>query len=678
MRLKLVTLLLGVCFLLLSGFRPGALPYTPGADFSDAVTSHLPAAQFFRASMLENGTFPLWRETIMAGQPFAADPLNKTAYPLQWLALILPPVFHLDFMIALHLLIAGVGMWLWARSLGLREQSAAMSALAYALAPRVIGHTGAGHLDLLYALAWFPFWMWAVGRLIHQNDDVGAGLRPALGQHPDDPVEAHLRVRPAFLPSPRSGEGKLTLFWSAGVRSVLLVGLFGGLILLADVRLSLFAYGLAGFYALYECLRLKQIRRLLWFIPVGVVIVVLTLSFTVPLLAWRPYLSRGALTAEESGVFSLTPTQFLGLILPPRTGNIETLTYLGLPVLVLAIIGAARRPFWIAAGVIAALYALGINASFWRTLVQVVPALLWFRVPSRAWFVIVLIAPLLAGFGLQRLADWHPRRGTLFALIGTTVALISGIFLTLSVPAINGLSLMIGGGGLGLILLLAFSGRLRTDRLAWGLIAITFLDLALAGRGWLEWRTQEAWLPPDQVQLAERLTELGADRVYSPTYSLQQQVAEEYHLRLFGGVDPFQLSGIVATVEQGGGIQNAGYSVTLPPLNGADLATVNRDAVPDPAILARWGVTHVVSAYPLSVAGLEPEGEIGRVYVYANRIPPRKGTPGDIPSWPEGETVLPDSATVARLNDWTTGAALVSGAALLALLVTLGVMKVRA
>ena len=640
MRLKLTTALLGVLFLLLSGFRPGALPYTPGQVFSDAVTSHLPAAQFLRASMLQNGTFPLWRETIMAGQPFAADPLNKTAYPLQWLVLILPPVLHLDALILLHLLIAGAGMWVWARSFGLPETSAALSALAYALAPRVIGHTGAGHLDLLYALAWFPWWMWAIGQMIRADNEVGAHGRAPL-------------------------------------RISLYVGLFGGLILLADVRLSLFAYLLAGAHALVECVGLKQPRRLLWFVPAGIVILLLTLSFTVPLLAWRPYLSRGALTAEEAGVFSLIPAQFIGLVLPPQTGNIETLTYLGLPVLVLALMGARRHPFWIAAALVAALYALGVNTPFWRALVQIVPALLWFRVPSRAWFVVVLIAPLLAGFGLQRLADWHPRRGPLFALIGLVVALIAGVFLTLSVPAINGLTLIVGGAGFGLILMLAFSYRLKGERLAWALIAVTFLDLVLAGRGWLEWRTQEAWLPPEQVQLAERLTELDAYRIYSPTYSLQQQVAEEYHLRLFGGVDPFQLTGIVEAVDQGGGIQNTGYSVTLPPLNGTDLATVNREAVPDTSVLSRWGVTHVVSAYPLDVPLLEPVGEIGRVHVYANRDPSLKRTSGEIPSWPEGESGLPDAATVTQLNTWTLDATLVSGAALIALLALLGVMKVR-
>ncbi len=330
MRVRLLIVGLGVAFLLATGFRPGALPYNPGASFSDAVTSHLPAAQFLRESVLEQHTFPLWRDTIMAGQPFAADPLNKTAYPLQWIALLLPPVFHLDFMIALHLLIAGAGMWIWARSLGLGEWAAGISALAYALSPRAIGHTGAGHLDLLYALAWFPFLMWSVGRVISADHGVGA--------------------------------------WRAmPLRDVLWVALFGGLILLADVRLSLFAYALAGPYALYEAIRLRRLRRLWRFAAALLLIVLLTLSLTLPLLGWQPYLSRGAITPTDAGIFSLQPAQWIGLLLPAQGGNIETLTAVGLAVLALALIGviAARRWFWAAAAGIAALYALGINTPFW-------------------------------------------------------------------------------------------------------------------------------------------------------------------------------------------------------------------------------------------------------------------------------------------------------------------------
>ena len=59
---------------------------------------------------------------------------------------------------------------------------------------------------------------------------------------------------------------------------------FAALMLLADVRLSLFAYALAAAYALYEAVRLKRIRRIGRFVPGGVLAVLLTLSITVPLL----------------------------------------------------------------------------------------------------------------------------------------------------------------------------------------------------------------------------------------------------------------------------------------------------------------------------------------------------------------------------------------------------------
>src|SRR5690606_41699047 len=41
---------------------------------------------------------------------------------------------------------------------------------------------------------------------------------------------------------------------------------------------------------------------------------------------------------------------------------------------------------------------------FWLLLVDALPFLRWFRVPSRAWFVVVMVACLLAGYGLQVLS----------------------------------------------------------------------------------------------------------------------------------------------------------------------------------------------------------------------------------------------------------------------------------
>ncbi len=57
--------------------------------------------------------------------------------------------------------------------------------------------------------------------------------------------------------------------WRACAPTTMLLWLpcSAALILLADVRLSLFAYALAGSYALYEAMRLKRLRRLWAFVP---------------------------------------------------------------------------------------------------------------------------------------------------------------------------------------------------------------------------------------------------------------------------------------------------------------------------------------------------------------------------------------------------------------------------
>ncbi len=69
MRLKLVPIIFGITFLLIAGFRTDALPYGRGDDvqYSDAVLAHWPNALFLRESVLNRHTFPVWRETTMAG-----------------------------------------------------------------------------------------------------------------------------------------------------------------------------------------------------------------------------------------------------------------------------------------------------------------------------------------------------------------------------------------------------------------------------------------------------------------------------------------------------------------------------------------------------------------------------------------------------------------------------------
>lgn len=654
MRLKLSLALLVGCFLLLAGFRPDALPY-PGleARYSDSVTAHWPNALFLRESILDRGEFPLWRETTMAGQPFAANPLNKTAYPLQWLALFIsPPALHLNILILLHLLLAGSGMWMWSQSLGLRREAVALSTLAYVLAPRMMGHLGAGHLDVVYALAWWPWLMWAVCQGITQS-------------------------------------GKF-------FHTVLEVGLLAALIVLADVRVALFALGSGGVYGLVLLMQQggrnwRPVGRFAAALPIAGW---LTVALLIPLAIWQPYTSRASLTAGDAGLYSLEPIHFLGLILPAHSSGAETSTYLGLPILTLAVIAIAtasrrNRWLWIAAIAFIILYGMGTNSLLWVGLTKIFPFLLLFRVPARIWLVLALLLPLLAGYGLQWLLDFveQPAR-----VIGSRIRLIVvgwmaicaavGAFalVMLPLPKTMGLSALVGGLGLGVLLLLAFSRRLKTQWVALLFGALVLCDLGWTGYQLVHWRETVFWLDP-LSPLAEKLSEVGTDRIYSPTYSLEQQVAELYHLKLFGGVDPFQLTGIVHAVEQGSGVTSLEYDPVLPSIISAEsdegVAQANQNAVIDTAVLATWNVSHVVAPYLIDNPRLQLLDNVNGINIYANLdYQPRPQTVS-IPDWPPGWAGLPDASTVQKFNQITIIAYLFSAVGWVVSLTLFILLKLR-
>lgn len=650
MRLKIAIVAAGIGLLLLLGLRPQSLPFIPEARFSDAVVSHWPAALHLRQSVLELGTFPLWQDTILAGGPFAANPLNKTAYPLQWLALIFQPAPHINLMILLHLFLAGWGMWRWGRLLGMTDVAAVFCGLAYAFAPKIIAHIGAGHVDLLYALAWWPWLMASVFQLARASN--------------------------------------------LSARLTLQVDLFATLVFLSDVRLSLFALALALAYGLAEVIKSRRWRVIVWPLPSVAIFIVLTLSVTIPLLAWQPWMNRASLTPDDAGVFALEGGQLVGLLLPPHSGNPETIAYLSLPILLLAsiaLVSALRKHiFWLGVILFSALYALGQNGPLWPLLVNVFPFLLWFRVPSRAWFVVVLASCLLAGHGLQTLMQTVERlrqdnklpRLALKRLAiagGMGASLFCGGFTLLvltDLPMTIGIGVIATGVLLGVVLLLGFYRRLSPPQLAYALIAVLFIDLAWTGYQWLEWRGPDTWLT-HQTELVERLQSDNPARIYSPNFALEQQVAAANDLHLFYGVDPFQLTGIADAITQGSGVSSESYSITRPPMNlddGGDpdeaLRLVNRDSTPDTGILAQWAVSHVVATYPITHERLSLAATIGDLFVYRNLDFAGDQTTG----WPDWDG-LPDEATIARLNQFTIMAALVSALGLVICLVAWRFMR---
>lgn len=582
-------------FLLAVGLGGDNLPIPHNARFSDAITSHWPNALFLRRAVLDDGVWPLWRPSIMSGTPFAANPLSKVWYPPQWLVLLLPPGWHLNVLIWLHLVLAGVGARAWARAGGLPEGPAMLAGAGYAFAPRVIAAVGVGHVDLVYAAAWTPWLLWGVERVL-----VGARQQ----------------------------------------RAAIWLGIFAALCLLADVRLSAYAFALTVAYALWRWRSIVARRQAtLGLFAAALLAAGLSAVQWVPLLLWRADLSRAELTAHGAALFSLEVQDWFGLFFGDHGGLGEMLVYVGISTLTLALAAVLLRPrallFWLAVVLFAGAYAMGENFMLWRALVRVIPPLRWWRVPPRSWFLAALILPYLAAWGAHLLATHPPDRRSAKLLVTATLGagMACGAFSLIALSADLGWGAAIGTLALpltALMMALALGRVLPSRALLIAFAAIVLGDMLWIDQSLVTGRSPRVWLEPYRP-LAEYLREAGAVRVYSPTYSLPQQAAACWQIAQFDGVDPFQTQSYVAAAEMATGVRAEGYSVTIPAFVPEDkeqteqetLATANCHAPIRPDLLGAWLVTHVVAACPLSADGLTLETRIGEVYVYRNIYAPR-------------------------------------------------------
>ena len=130
-------------------------PIAPNS-FSDFAISHYPNTVYLQNNLRE-GIIPLWSSSIMSGYPFYANPLSGIWYPPGWVALLFSQPTGLNLSIILHMLLGGVGMYLFLRKLQFNNFSAIVGALSFQMMPKLLAHLGAGHVTLIYAVAWTPW-----------------------------------------------------------------------------------------------------------------------------------------------------------------------------------------------------------------------------------------------------------------------------------------------------------------------------------------------------------------------------------------------------------------------------------------------------------------------------------------------------------------------------------------
>lgn len=137
----------------------------------------------FVREALGAGRLPLWNPYIFSGSPALGHPQYLVFYPPQMLLRLLPLNLAISWAVALHVWLAGMGMLVLGRRLRLRPWIALTCALATMLNSGLLVRVYAGHVWLVYALAWFPLvWVLMMNSLEtgHPMAMVGAAVGLAL------------------------------------------------------------------------------------------------------------------------------------------------------------------------------------------------------------------------------------------------------------------------------------------------------------------------------------------------------------------------------------------------------------------------------------------------------------------------------------------------------------------
>ncbi len=583
--------------------HPGWWLWSPQARHSDLAITHWPNAHFTRRALWEEGRFPLWRSTLMSGTPLAANPVAGLYYPLNWVFLFLPwlPLevgFNLSALA--HLWLAGAAMFALLRwGLGAGAWGALAAGVVYEAAPKLMAHLGAGHIGWAQAWGWLPLVVLCWIKLEASGSD-------------------------------RAGR------WMMGA-AVALACQF-----CADVRMAAYTLILVMTLSLVSFLRRPRAGGR-YAARVGGVLALLaglTACQWLPLAALLPETTRASMTLHDAAVWSLPVRYLAGLFIADHGGFHEWMIYVGVVPLVLAGFGVGPAWRWaqkrwligwlMGVGIGSVWFSLGENGGLFPLLWRIVPGLGLLRVPPRAWVLVLFAMAVLVGLGVEemrrgrRLGRWA---GPLLLATGLIAPLLAmGYWLaTGELPsnwALFGLLTPLAVAWLGFGA--RSRGRARPGPLWSGVILLLIVLDLLAVDGTLVEARPPAQVWADGQAAAEWLGDqrLGEFRIYSPSYSLPQHVAERYGLALADGVDPLQLRVYADYLTRAAGLdpQTQGYSVTLPPFpeGVTDVRLALKDVTPDPERLGRLGVRYVATAFPIPVEALQLVDQFDGVYVYRN------------------------------------------------------------
>jgi hypothetical protein len=439
------------------------------------------------------GHVPLWNPELFGGLPFVAAGHGDIFYPTSFLRLVLPVETVVNLGFVLHYILAGLFAYWLLRRLHVSWTGSVIGGLAYELSGLLASYASPGHDGKLFASAALPLAFLALVIALRDKRWEGYALLAiavALG------LLGHFQIAYYLLIATGLFALYLTVEENPGDPSAARVGRLG--LALGAVVLG---FGVAAI----------QVLPFIHYIP----------------FSPRAQGFHGFAGSTSYGVpWDHVPEFFLKNFV----GSRETYwgsnplkyhsEYLGLPIVALAIVGAAGRDrrrllLWLGGiGLLFLLISMGAATPFYRVFWAVMPLVKKTRAPGSAFFVVAFVVALFAGLGTERLERKEGGNAvTPWLVAAGVVALlaVSGVFGAMAValageraPAAhaNATAIMWGafGGAVALAVTAVVVFALLRDRITPRLFALT-LALIVGCDLWLNAQHFWAYSPKPEQDL---------------------------------------------------------------------------------------------------------------------------------------------------------------------------------
>lgn len=362
--------------------------------WEDFVYQWYPFRQF-AASSLARGEIPLWNPFTFNGMPFLAEIQTEVFYvPMMVLTLFVRDgklgVFWLELVNILQYAIAAAGMYLLARSFGVRRIAALVAGITFGLSGFMVLH--AIHQVITGVVAWYPLVLLLFRKALHES-----GWRSAFA--------AALVLGHSFF----AGSPQMSLFFYLFLLSFFLFELLSG-------------SGIRGLLSRPSLVMSAKAATIVAF-SLGVAMI----QF-LPTREMSELSVRAQITFEKATEGSLGWGQLLTFVYPKLFGSStatlssywgpgpywhywETCVYMGLLPFIFMVLSVPLRrinryvPFFLGFSLFALLYALGGNFVLQKLFFDFIPGFASFRNPARMGVFVALSGSLLAAFVLHHLLD---------------------------------------------------------------------------------------------------------------------------------------------------------------------------------------------------------------------------------------------------------------------------------